>query len=271
MSTAVSPPSLASAQWGSILANPDLHYYQSVYLFLFCVVIFTSLLMGCFYARICVRAANSLHNLTLQKLICSPLAFFDSIQLGRILNLFSHNIDELDNQLPVALDGFTQRFLLVLGTFLLIILTLNWFALPIAVFCVVFLLIYRHYRTATYWLKQADMRLRSPIYSYIATTIEGLNTVKAFRAETRFTREFFTLCDRQQAGNWLSLCNVRWLSIRVDLLCILVNALVCLLVLVNLKTVGSAYAGLVITQSMQVCLDLVCAFNHQLKRTLFYS
>lgn len=246
-----SPPSPSSS---SILANPHLHYYQTVYLVLLFVVVFTSLLMGCTYARIAVRAANALHWATLSKLITSPLAFFDAISLGRILNLFSHNIDELDGQLPVALDGFAQRALLVLGSFLLIVLTLHWlFSLPFLIFGVVFVLIYRHYRSATYWLKQADLRLRSPIYGYLSATVEGLSVVKAFSgAEDRFTRNFFRLADRQAAGHWLSLCTVRWLSIRIDLLCIAANVVVCLLVLVKLRTVGAAYAGLVITQSMQV-------------------
>ena len=237
----------------SIQDNPDLSYFQSLYIILFGCVIVTSFLMGCLFAQFIVRAANRLHFETLTKLVYSPMAFFDTIQLGRILNLFSHNIDEIDSQLPISLDGFLQRFMLVMGTFVLIIGTLHWFSIPFVAFCVIFVLIFRYYRKATYWLKKCDIQLRSPIYSHLQTTIDGIATIKAFNGEHRFATQFSKLCDRHQAASWLSCCNTRWLSIRIDIICILANVLVCLLVLFNLKHVGSAYAGLVITQSMQVC------------------
>lgn len=248
----------------SILDNPNLHLYQSIYFVSFFIVIVTSLVMGIFFARIILKASNNLHSQTLKKVIKSPMAFFDSIKLGKIVNLFSHNIDELDNQLPVSLDGFLQRVLLVLGNFLIIIFTLYWFSILFIFFIVVFFIVFRLYRKAMYWLKQADMRNRSPIYSFVNTTIDGLSTIKAFQLESQFQSKFHELCDRHIAANFLSQCAVRWLSIRIDFLCVFSSVAICMLALFNLQTIGPAYAGLVITQSLQVkhtLLNIIFLFN----------
>lgn len=236
----------------SIVDNPNLHYYQTIYFVSFSIVILTSLGMGIIFARLVLRASNFLHGKVLTKVVKSPMAFFDTIKSGKIVNLFSHNIDELDNLLPVSLDGFLQRFLLVIGNFLIIIVTLYWFSLLFLLMVIVFVAIFRLYRKAMYWLKQADMRNRSPIYSFVNSTADGLSTIKAFRVEGNFENKFHQLCDRHIAANFLSNCAVRWLSIRIDFLCVFASVGVCLLTLFNLGSIGSAYAGLVITQSLQV-------------------
>ncbi|XP_027203988.2 ATP-binding cassette sub-family C member 12-like isoform X2 [Dermatophagoides pteronyssinus] len=236
----------------SIIINPNLRLYQSIYLISFIIVIFTSLIMAIMFVRIITIAANTLHNRILAKIIYSPIIFFDTIKAGKIINLFSHNMDELDNQLPVALDGFLQRLLIVIGNFIIIISMLYWFTIPFIFFIILFYLIFRYYRKAMYWLKQADMCLRSPIYSFVNNTIDGLATIKAFGMERKFEENFHTICDQQIVAFYYYQCAIRWLSIRIDCLCILASLCITILVIFNLNYIGSAYAGLLITQSLQL-------------------
>ncbi|OTF74905.1 ABC transporter sub-family C-like protein, partial [Euroglyphus maynei] len=235
----------------SIIINPNLQMYQLVYLISFFIVIFTSFIMAIMFVRVITMAANNLHNKILAKIIYSPIIFFDTIKNGKIINLFSHNMDELDNQLPIAMDGFLQRVLLVIGNFIIIISMLYWFTIPFIFFTISFYLTFRYYRKAMYWLKQADMRLRSPIYSFVNNTIDGLATIKAFQMERKFENNFYKICDQQIAAFYYYHGAIRWLSIRIGCICVTASMCITFLVIFNLNYIGSAYAGLLITQSLQ--------------------
>ncbi|KAH9515970.1 Multidrug resistance-associated protein 5, partial [Dermatophagoides farinae] len=254
----------------SIIVNPDLHLYQLVYLISFVIVICTSFIMAIIFVRVITTAANTFHSKILSKIIHSPIIFFDSIKMGKIINLFSHNMDELDNQLPVALDGFLQRVLLVTGNFIIIISMLYWFTIPFIFFTISFYLAFRYYRKAMYWLKQADMRLRSPIYSFVNNTIDGLATIKAFQMERKFQINFYSICDQQIAAFYYYHCAVRWLSIRIDCICVSASLCITFFVILNLNYIGSAYAGLLITQSLQLSglLQLVIRLALELETRL---
>lgn len=236
----------------SILVNPRLPLYASIYFVSFVVVIFTSLTMGLVFANSIITAANRLHRKLLQKIINAPISFHDTIKMGSIINLFGHHIDVVDNLLPISLDSFLQRALLVIGSILIIIGTLYWLSLPMLLVAIAFVFIFRYYRRATYWLRRAEVRLRSPIGSWVEMTMAGKSTIKAFGYETRFIEQFHRKADQHLAAYFLSESAVRWLSIRIDVLCVFISTIVCVFVLIRLDSIGAAYAGLVITQSMMV-------------------
>lgn len=52
--------------------------------------------------------SNKLHNLMLSRVVHSPLSFFDSNPLGRILNRFSTDVAVADIPLPVQFKLFFE-------------------------------------------------------------------------------------------------------------------------------------------------------------------
>lgn len=53
-------------------------------------------------------AARFLHNDLLYKVIRAPTAFFDRTPLGRIINRFSHDVSEVDNDFPATLRAWAS-------------------------------------------------------------------------------------------------------------------------------------------------------------------
>ena len=67
-----------------------------------------------------LNAASKLHKTMLYRILRSPMSFFDTTPLGRILNRFSKDIDIVDVTLPGILRGLIGQLLGVLGTIIIV-------------------------------------------------------------------------------------------------------------------------------------------------------
>jgi ATP-binding cassette subfamily C (CFTR/MRP) protein 1 len=54
-------------------------------------------IMGIFFAYSGTKAAKTLHNAAIARVIRAPMSFFDTTPLGRIINRFSKDMDGIDN------------------------------------------------------------------------------------------------------------------------------------------------------------------------------
>lgn len=69
-----------------------------------------------------LRAARTMHRQMLTAVVRSPMTtFFDVTPVGRILNRFSHDVDEVDNEFPSVIRGFCNCFFSVQFFFIVIL------------------------------------------------------------------------------------------------------------------------------------------------------
>jgi len=67
-------------------------------------------------------SSEKIHNVTLQRLLFSPIHVFDNTPIGRILNLFSKDVGFADDLLPRTMFDFLQTLFIVLGTTVLTVI-----------------------------------------------------------------------------------------------------------------------------------------------------
>ncbi|CAF5026772.1 unnamed protein product, partial [Rotaria socialis] len=114
---------------------------------------------------------------------------------GRILNRFTKDIAAVDEHLPWNFFDFLNCLSEVIGTILLVS-WLNPSSFIPAVFVIIGLLFIRYrFARCSRDLKRLDSTSRSPIYSYLTSTIHGLKVIRSYRAEKICLSQFSSLID----------------------------------------------------------------------------
>ncbi len=57
---------------------------------------------------------------------------------------------------------------------------------------------------------------RSPAYSHLSATLQGLTVIRAFDKQHRFIQMFYQYQDHQTRTMHLFICSYRWFVVRVD-------------------------------------------------------
>jgi len=60
---------------------------------------------------------------------------------------------------------------------------------------------------------------KSPVFSCISSTVLGLQTVRAFRAEETFTQDFDSHQDLHTSAVYLLFTSTHWFAVRLECLC----------------------------------------------------
>ena len=137
---------------------------------------------GLFYFR-CAIAAEHMHTRLLFGIMRSPMQFFDTNPLGRIMNRFSSDIDSMDKMIPFQITDFVWGLMDVVATLIVISLALPIFLSSIIPIVMVFAVIQRLYIVTSRQLKRLYSVSKSPIYSHFSETVSGAQIIRAFKVK----------------------------------------------------------------------------------------
>ncbi|CAG7728120.1 unnamed protein product [Allacma fusca] len=163
-----------------------------------------------------LRAAKFLHNQMLRNILCSPMWFFDTTPLGRIVNRFSKDVDVADTTFPANLRTWLNCLFEVVSTFVIISYSTPWFVAVVVPIGILYLLIQRFYVSSSRQLKRLESVSRSPVFSHFSETLTGATTIRAFSVQNQFIDESLRTVDSNQMAYFPSICANRWLAIRLE-------------------------------------------------------
>jgi ABC-type multidrug transport system fused ATPase/permease subunit len=118
------------------------------------------------YRYFVVRANKSLHHKVLHRVAFSPTVFFDVTPLGRILNRFSKDTDNMDMLLPSVFQGLLSFWFLVGVIIISTAISSPWLLLILPFVAVGFYFFQRWYRKTAIALQRMESISRSPIFSH---------------------------------------------------------------------------------------------------------
>ncbi|KAJ3106375.1 Multidrug resistance-associated protein 4, partial [Phlyctochytrium planicorne] len=191
------------------------------------VVIFLALAIGTLivsigravlFFDICLNATESIFRQMLASVLRSPMGFFQANPHGRLMNRFSKDLTLSDEMLPLTFFDFIQCFFMIVGTFTIAVAIIPWVLLSVPVITLVFFYLRKYYIATSRQIKRYEAITRSPIYSSIPSTLEGLSTIRAFGNEKSFADEFISLQNENTRMFFCFLSAARWLGFRLDVL-----------------------------------------------------
>ena len=179
-------------------------------------------LQGFNFYYIVLQSGRRLHNRMLQSLLHTQMRFFDCNPSGRILNRFAKDIGFLDEQLPMTFYEFWTHFANIITIVIATCIVQYYLIIPFVLLLVAMLALRYYYLRTSTQVKQLESVARSPLYSHVSLTLQGLSTIRALSIEKRVTEDLHLLQDQHACTWYYYMCCLRWFGIRLELLTTLV-------------------------------------------------
>ncbi|XP_049919631.1 ATP-binding cassette sub-family C member 4-like [Epinephelus moara] len=200
-------------------AELDRDFYLGVYGGLTAATIIFGFIRNISLFHVLVRCTQTLHNRMFNSILRTHVRFFDINPIGRVLNRFSKDIGQLDSSMPWTFVDFIQVFLQILGVIAVAVSIIPWILIPVVPLLLVFLYLRRYFLQTSRDIKRLESTTRSPVFSHLSSSLQGLWTIRAFGAEERFQKAFDAHQDLHSEAWFLFLTTSRWFAVRLDGIC----------------------------------------------------
>lgn len=250
--------------WDSIIDDP----YFDVYLFtaITLLTIITTFWRSFALINACVRGSKTLHNAMFQKITRAQMYFFNTNPSGRILNRFSKDIGQIDEILPSIWIDVIQHFLTIFGVIIVTCIVNPYFLIPIILLGLLFYYLRIYYLKTSSSLKRLEATTRSPIYTHLSASLNGLSTIRAFQAETTLIAEFDAHQDMHSSAFYIFMATNRAFGFFLDFICTFYIAAVTFSFFLMYDTGGNI--GLAITQAINFRVQFAIRQSAELENTM---
>ncbi|XP_067646235.1 probable multidrug resistance-associated protein lethal(2)03659 isoform X3 [Eurosta solidaginis] len=235
-------------------STPDFHMNtdrSDIYIFfsiVFAIIIF-ALTRSILFFTMTSLSSTELHNIMFKGITHAAMYFFHTNPSGRILNRFSKDLGQVDEMLPLITMDVIQNFLSLAGIVIVISIVNPIGLLATGILALIFYLMRSFYLNTSRDVKRLEAVTRSPIYSHLSTSINGLPTIRAFGAQEMLLKKFDNYQDLHSSGYYMFLITSRAFGYWLDCFCALYLAVTTLSFFV-LTPDNSADVGLAVTQAM---------------------
>ncbi|KAJ8983684.1 hypothetical protein NQ317_003472 [Molorchus minor] len=196
-----------------------------VYTIIVTLFVILSLTRSIYFFKYCLKASTKLHNIMFDKISKAPMIFFNTNPSGRILNRFSKDIGIIDEILPMTISDTLQIALILLSVSVVVGCLYISILIPTAIIVLIFYYIRMVFLATSRDLKRIEAATRSPIYTHLRSSVQGLPTIRAFQAQDVVQREFDNYQDQYTAASFMFLGANRTFGFWLDFHCVVYTAL----------------------------------------------
>lgn len=235
---------------GNVTGTLDLSWYLGIYTGLTAATVLFGIARSLLVFYVLVNASQTLHNRMFESILKAPVLFFDRNPIGRILNRFSKDIGHMDDLLPLTFLDFIQTLLLVISVIAVAAAVIPWILIPLVPLSIIFVVLRRYFLETSRDVKRLESTTRSPVFSHLSSSLQGLWTIRAYKAEERCQELFDAHQDLHSEAWFLFLTTSRWFAVRLDAICAIFVIVVAFGSLILAKTLDAGQVGLALSYSL---------------------
>ncbi|KAG1657837.1 Multidrug resistance-associated protein 4 [Nymphon striatum] len=204
----------------------------------------------------CVKAGRHLHDKMFDRLLHAPIKFFNSNPIGEILNRFTKDIGHIDHLIPQLFQEFSNETMRLL-VMIVAVCIVDYYLILVTIVsgsAAVFagMVFTKSYTT----FKRAENITKSPVFTHVSITLDGLSTIRAYDALDRFQNKLNDLQDLNIAVYYMHLCVQRWFAIFFQYACTVLLCASLLTPVIFRGKISASSTGFLITQLAQIALAL---------------
>ncbi|CAG2110355.1 unnamed protein product, partial [Medioppia subpectinata] len=223
-----------------------------IYSTLIAALFVTVLIRVITWFMMCMRASVNLHNSIFYTLLRTPISFFDNNPVGRILNRFTKDMGTVDERLPSVGYELNMALTEIIGI-VVVVAIVNPYLTTAALFLfIVALLVRVVYIKAARDIRRHEGIARSPVYTHVSTTLNGLASVRAYGAQVEFEKQYTIYQDDHTAMWFMYLCTTRMLAIVMDWFSVVYLVIVSVVLMVFYEGIGGGSAGLALSSALML-------------------
>ncbi|EDW47093.1 GM21118 [Drosophila sechellia] len=205
--------------------------------------------------NIAKKASIRLHNTIFKRVTRATMHFFSINKHGSILNRFTKDMSQVDEVLPVVLVDVMQIALWLAGILIVIANVNPLLLVPTLILSVIFYHLRNLYLKTSRDLKRVEAKNRSPVYSHLAASLNGLTTIRAQDAQRVLEKEFDSYQDAHSSAFFMYISTSKAFGYSMNCICVIYISIITLSFFAFPPGNG-ADVGLLITQAM-VLIDMV--------------
>ncbi|KAH7152323.1 P-loop containing nucleoside triphosphate hydrolase protein [Dactylonectria estremocensis] len=247
---------IMTSLWLSYWTSDKYNLATGVYIGIYAALgVAQAVLMFIFSVLLSILGTNSSKYMLQQavkRVLRAPMAFFDTTPLGRITNRFSRDVDVMDNNLTDAIRMFFLTMAMITSVFILIIAYFYYFAIALVPLYVLFVLAASYYRASAREVKRYESVLRSHVFAKFGEGLSGVASIRAYGLQDRFIEDLRASIDEMNSAYYITFANQRWLSVRIDIIGVLLVFTVAILVVTSRFTINPSIGGLVLSYILSI-------------------
>lgn len=208
--------------WLMYWSDDDFHYPLSVYLGVYgaCAAIQllgTMLSITFLFVYMVPKSARRLHARLLIATLRAPYLFFTKNDSGTLLNKFSQDLSQIDNQLSGALLMTTFGAGAAIAEVMLIASGNKYIAITVPFMILMIYFLQKFYLRTSRQLRFLQLEAQSPLYTHFLETASGTDTIRTFGWESMWVAQCHILVDAALQPYYALFCIQRWLNLVLDL------------------------------------------------------
>ncbi|KAF9932112.1 hypothetical protein FBU30_008926 [Linnemannia zychae] len=257
------------SQWSAQSAEEQKKSFYPTIFGVYCLATVLMTLFRSFIFFYCIsESSKGIFEAMLDALLKTGLDFFHANPHGRVLNRFSKDMANCDELLPYTFFDTVQILFMLFGSVIVVCIVNAWIVIAIPFLFASFIGLRSIYIRTSRQVKRIDSQTRSPIYSQLSETLDGLTSVRAFGAGERFMNRFVEAQEDNGRAFFAYLICARWLGFRLDALSALflgVTAVACVAVRDSQQ---AAMVGLALSYVTQLSGELQWAVRQSVEAAI---